>query len=179
MPVFQVNKKMMAIVTNIISSSGLVVKAITYFEPETDGSNTWYPTIVTKMSADILPIKEMQENKNFTGTMEFLSSTGNSLNRTHVKNNLIVDANYSSVLSLKDKTIKNSISGEIMYEAEGEGSKCMRAVISCWHSEVLDMGLVEYVGYCAGFPNSALQILADCMIHEKACLGILKMADVL
>jgi hypothetical protein len=178
MSVVQVNNRMKAIVTNIISSSGLIVKAITYFEPETDGTNTWYPTIVTKMSSDIFPIKEMQEKKNFSGTLEIVTSAGIYLSRTNVKNNIIVNLDSSPNLALKNKTELNSYNGKVMYVPSGV-TDCIRAATSCWNEEVSNMGLIAYASYCATFPLSATLILADCMLHSKACLGINKPAEVI
>ncbi|MFZ4614296.1 MAG: hypothetical protein ACOYNH_11490 [Bacteroidia bacterium] len=177
LPIIKANSKMNAIVTNIVTSSNLVIKAITYFQPVQNGSNIWYPSVVTKITSEIVPIKEMQEKRNFTGSFEILSSNGNFISKTRVKNNLIVDLNTSFVLNSRDKTLGSMGSGKLMLGYAGV-SECMSAAVRCWNGVVSNMGLIEYTGYCASFPLSATLILADCIIHEKSCLGISKPADI-
>ena len=173
MPIFNANTRMKAIVTNIYSSSGVLVKAVTYFEPESNGTNTWYPTIVTKMTSDLIPITEMQEKKNFSGILEILSSKGVPLSKTIVKNNLIIDLDSNFPLQLNVNTETISSNGKLMYVSGGT-KECLGAMNRCWADQVRNMGLIAYAGYCATFPTSAVLILADCMLHEKACLGINK-----
>jgi len=50
LPILDVKDKVKAIVTNIITDSDEVLRAITYFEPE-KGFNTWYPTFIVHAKA--------------------------------------------------------------------------------------------------------------------------------
>lgn len=176
MPIFDVNEKMKVIVTSIVSSSGEIVKAMTYFQPN-QKFNTWYPTIIVHVKAEEgKHLENMVENKIFSGTLEFTTSDNFRLNYTSIKdNNIIFEDKF--IYNLKGDLMRSSGSKNnsklMVADSSGGGLvECLKAADVCATQEMKDMGVFALAACVATLPACVAVLYADCMLHEKACLGV-------
>lgn len=175
LPIFDVNSKMKTIVTNIISNSGEIVRAMTYFEPE-DGFNTWYPTLVISIKAEKdKDLKDMVEKKMLSASIEIKSTKDQIISSAELKNNIVVnEVKLTQTLSGLLSENKNSTSNSKIASAAGGVGECLSAVRSCITEELKDMGWVAYAA-CLLNPTPCIGIIAaDCLLHEKECIGVPK-----
>lgn len=167
---------MKTIVTNIISNTGEVIKAMTYFEPQ-KGFNTWYPTIIMHLTAESgKNIKSMMDEKVFSGKFEVTTSNNSRIKLIDiVKNESVYEDKF---IFISDGNIGRSLgsqsSSKIMYmEQAGGGLKeCLKAADICATNEMKNMGYFA-LALCIVEAYICVPVLyADCFLSEKACLGV-------
>lgn len=179
-PIFNANDRLKVIVTNILSKSGEIVKAMTYFRPEAE-FNVWYPTLIIHLtSSNDGEIKEMINKGNFLGIFETRTANNEVLSVMQITNNKMVllegDNQLRQIgLGLSNKQKQGSGISKIMLAEQGGGLKeCLKAADVCATNSVKDMGPISLALCVVELPICLAAIYADCFINEEACLGIKK-----
>lgn len=171
--IFDANDKMKAIVTNIISNSDEIVRAITHFQPAGD-FNTWYPTFVIHMKAEVgKDLTTMVKNKMFSGSIEMKLTNNTRMNMVLLKDNKNMNTFTNQQKNVSSELNRNISSSKIVMNLLGL-TACLRAVNACVDQELEDMGWIAYASCFVTAPACIAIITADCLLHERECIGIPK-----